>query len=137
MTATVDERNDTGEEAELVEGDRRRDRQEEEGERRGERADGIAGRAPGTTPITMATAATTATTTAGGTRRTGTPLPATPSASTASDDVTGPTASSGLARSAGRYPRPPPRGCSSTARAPAFQAGGAGSIPVTRSAKPS
>ena len=32
-----------------------------------------------------------------------------------------------------RLPSPAPSGCSSTARAPAFQAGGAGSIPVTRS----
>ena len=35
-----------------------------------------------------------------------------------------------------RLPSPAPSGCSSTARAPAFQAGGAGSIPVTRSSPP-
>ena len=37
----------------------------------------------------------------------------------------------------GRVPSAQTCGCSSTARAPAFQAGGAGSIPVTRSSPPS
>ena len=44
--------------------------------------------------------------------------------------------SSGVGRPLGEVPSTGSGGCSSTARAPAFQAGGAGSIPVTRSIQP-